>query len=314
VNLLIILASNLISGNPLKMSLLSDLIMGFAGGILSSVLVLGLTPIVESLFRYTTDVKLLELANLDNPLLKDLTLQAPGTYHHSVIVGSLVEAAAKSVSANPLLARVSAYYHDIGKLKKPLYFIENVGGLENKHDHLSPSMSSLILISHVKDGVELARENRLGERITRIIQQHHGTSLISFFYQKAKEQENREMDSLDEKDFRYPGPKPQTKEAGLVMLADVVEAASRALTEPTPARIKGLVEQRIRNIFLDGQLEECELTLKNLHNIEESFTRVLTAFFHQRIRYPVPSLRPIRGTMKVWIRNLQKPTPLDLKI
>jgi hypothetical protein len=289
VNLLIILASNLISGNPLKMSLLSDLIMGFAGGILSSVLVLGLTPIVESLFRYTTDVKLLELANLDNPLLKDLTLQAPGTYHHSVIVGSLVEAAAKSVSANPLLARVSAYYHDIGKLKKPLYFIENVGGLENKHDHLSSSMSSLILISHVKDGVELARENRLGDRVTRIIQQHHGTSLISFFYQKAKEHENPEMDSLNEKDFRYPGPKPQTKEAGLVMLADVVEAASRTLTDPTPARIKGLVEQRIQNIFLDGQLEECELTLKNLHNIEESFTRVLTAFFHQRIGYPVPS-------------------------
>ncbi|HSB06817.1 MAG TPA: HDIG domain-containing protein [Thermodesulfobacteriota bacterium] len=289
LNLLIILASNLISGNPLKMSLLSDLIMGFAGGILSSVLVLGLTPIVEGLFRYTTDVKLLELANLDNPLLKDLTLQAPGTYHHSVIVGSLVEAAAKSVSANPLLAKVSAYYHDIGKLKKPLYFIENVGGLENKHDHLSPSMSSLILISHVKDGVELARENRLGERITRIIEQHHGTSLITFFYQKAKEQENPEMDSLNEKDFRYPGPKPQTKEAGLVMLADVVEAASRTLTDPTPARIKGLVQQRIQNIFLDGQLEECELTLKNLHNIEESFTRVLTAFFHQRIGYPIPS-------------------------
>ncbi len=138
VNLLLILASNLISGNPLKMTLLSDLIMGFAGGLLSSVLVLGLTPIVESLFGYTTDIKLLELANLDNPLLKDLTLQAPGTYHHSVIVGSLVEAAAKSVSANPLLARVSAYYHDIGKLKKPLYFIENTGGFENKHDHLSP--------------------------------------------------------------------------------------------------------------------------------------------------------------------------------
>ena len=222
-----------ISGNPLKMSLVSDLIMG-AGGVLSSMLVLGFTPIVEGLFRYTTDIKLLELANLDNPLLKDLTLQAPGTYHHSVIVGSLVEAAAKSVSANPLLARVSAYYHDVGKLKKPLYFIENVGGLENKHDHLSPSMSSLILISHVKDGVELARENRLGERITRIIQQHHGTGLISYFYQKAREHEDPEMNPLDEKDFRYPGPKPQTKEAGLVMLADAVEAASRTLTDPTP--------------------------------------------------------------------------------
>ncbi len=286
VNLLMILASNLISGNPVKMSLLSDLVMGFSGGIFSAVLVLGLTPIAEGLFGYTTDIKLLELANLDNPLLKDLTLQAPGTYHHSVIVGSLVEAAAKSVSANPLLARVSAYYHDIGKLKKPLYFIENAGGLENKHDHLSPNMSSLILISHVKDGIELALENHLGERITRIIQQHHGTSLISFFYQKAKEHEDPEMNPLNENDFRYPGPKPQTKEAGLVMLADQVEASSRTLTEPTPARIKSLVQRIIQSIFLDGQLEECELTLKNLHNIEESFSRILTAIFHQRIEYP----------------------------
>ncbi|OGP93290.1 MAG: hypothetical protein A2156_07015 [Deltaproteobacteria bacterium RBG_16_48_10] len=289
VNLILILALNLISGNPFKMSFLSDLIMGFVGGILSSVLVLGLTPIVESVFGYTTDIKLLELANLDNPLLKDLTLQAPGTYHHSVIVGSLVEAAAKSVSANPLLARVSAFYHDIGKLKKPLYFIENAGSPENKHGPLAPSMSSLILISHVKDGLELARENRLGERIARIIQQHHGTSLISYFYQKAKDQEDREMNPLDERDFRYPGPKPQTKEAGLVMLADAVEAASRTLTEPTPARIKGQVHRIIQSIFSDGQLEECELTLKNLHNIEESFTRILTAIFHQRIEYPVPS-------------------------
>ena len=286
VSLLMIFALNLISGNPLKMGFFYDLPMGFTGGLFSAVLVLGLTPIVEGLFGYTTDIKLLELANLDNPLLKDLTLQAPGTYHHSVIVGSLVESAAKSVSANPLLSRVSAYYHDIGKLKKPLYFIENAGGLDSKHNHLAPSMSSLILISHVKDGVELARENRLGERITKIIQQHHGTSLISFFYQKAKEQEDPEMNALDEKDFRYPGPKPQTKEAGLVMLADATEAASRSLTDPTPARIKGLVQRIIHGIFLDGQLEECELTLKNLHNIEESFTRILTAIFHQRIEYP----------------------------
>jgi putative nucleotidyltransferase with HDIG domain len=289
VNLLLILASNLVSGNPFKMALISDLLLGFAGGILPAVLVLGLAPIAEGLFGYTTDIRLLELANLDNRLLKDLTLQAPGTYHHSVIVGSLVEAAAKSVSANPLLARVSAYYHDVGKLKKPLYFIENAGGIESKHDHLSPNMSSLILISHVKDGVELARENHLGERITRIIQQHHGTGMISFFYQKAKEQERPEMDPLNEEEFRYPGPKPQTKEAGLVMLADAVEAASRTLTDPTPARIKGVVEHIIQKIFLDGQLEECELTLKNLHNIEESFTRILTAIFHQRIEYPTPS-------------------------
>ena len=287
INILLILSYNLISGNPFKIALLSDLVMGFLGGILASVLVLGITPIIESLFGYTTDIKLLELANMDHPVLKDLILQAPGTYHHSIIVGSLVEAAAKSIAANPLLARVSAYYHDIGKLKKPLYFIENAGGRENKHDHLTPTMSSLILISHVKDGVEMARENRLGERIGHIIQQHHGTSLISFFYQKAKEKENPEMESMNEIDFRYPGPKPQTKEAGIVMLADSVEAASRVLTDPTPSRIKSLVQRITNNIFLDGQLEECELTLKDLQKIQESFNRILTAIFHQRIDYPL---------------------------
>jgi hypothetical protein len=287
INILMLLSYNLLSGNLFKMTLLSDLMMGFLGGILASVLVLGIVPIIESIFGYTTDIKLLELAGMDHPTLKDLILQAPGTYHHSIIVGSLVEAGAKSIAANPLLARVSAYYHDIGKLKKPLYFIENVGGGENKHDHLTPTMSSLILISHVKDGVEMARENRLGERIGHIIQQHHGTSLISYFYQKAKEKENPEMESIDEKDFRYPGPKPQTKEAGIVMLADSVEAASRALADPTPSRIKSLVQRITNNIFLDGQLEECELTLKDLQKIQESFNRILTAIFHQRIDYPL---------------------------
>ncbi len=286
INVLMLFAHHLFSDVPFGKTLLSDLVMGLLAGPFSSLLVLGITPLAESLFGYTTDIKLLELANMDNPILKDLILQAPGTYHHSIIVGSLVEAAAKSIAANPLLARVSAYYHDVGKLKKPLYFIENSGGMENRHDHLSPNMSSLILISHVKDGVELARENHLGEKITNIIQQHHGTSLISYFYQKAKEKGNPEMDNLDEKDFRYPGPKPQTKEAGIVMLADAVEAASRTLSDPTPSRIKGLVQRITNNIFLDGQLEECELTLKDLQKIEESFSRILTAIFHQRIDYP----------------------------
>lgn len=287
INLLLILSYHLISGQPFRAVLLSDLVMGFLGGILASVFVLGITPMIESLFGYTTDIKLLELANMDHPILKDMILQAPGTYHHSIIVGSLVEAAAKSIAANPLLARVSAYYHDIGKLKKPLYFIENIGGGENKHDYLTPTMSSLILISHVKDGVEMARENRLGERIGHIIQQHHGTSLISFFYQKAKEKENPEMESMEENEFRYPGPKPQTKEAGIVMLADSVEAASRTLTDPTPSRINNLVQRITNNIFLDGQLEECELTLKDLQKIQESFNRILNAIFHQRIDYPL---------------------------
>jgi len=310
INLLVILAYNLISGNPFRMTLLSDMVMGFSGGLLASFIVLGIAPMVETLFAYTTDIKLLELANMDSPILKDLVLQAPGTFHHSVIVGNLVEAAAKSIGANPLLARVSAYYHDIGKLKKPFYFIENMGGMENKHDHLSPSMSSLILISHVKDGVEIARENHLGERIADIIEQHHGTGQISYFYQKAKEIENPDMDPLDEKDFRYPGPKPQTREAGIVMLADVVEAASRTLTDPSPSRIKGLVRRITNGIFLDGQLEECEMTLKDLHKIEESFVHILTAIFHQRIDYPAPMTSD--STHKKTDENLDSKSPKTL--
>ncbi|MBM4278315.1 MAG: HDIG domain-containing protein [Deltaproteobacteria bacterium] len=295
INVVMILSYNLIIGAFFKMTLFSDVVMGFLAGLLASVLVLGITPIIESLFGYTTDIKLLELANMDNPLLKDLILQAPGTYHHSIFVGSLAEAGAKSIAANPLLAKVSAYYHDIGKLKKPLYFIENAGGKENKHDHLTPTMSSLILASHVKDGIEMAQENRLGERIINIIQQHHGTSLITYFYQKAKEKENPQLGSIDEKDFRYPGPKPQTKEAGIVLLADAVEAATRTLSEPTPSRIRGLVQDKIQKIFLDGQLEDCELTLKDLQKIEESFNPILNAFFHKRIEYPtLPSLEPDR--------------------
>jgi hypothetical protein len=228
----------------------------------------------------------LELANLDKPILKDLIVQAPGTYHHSIIVGSLAEAAAKAIDVNPLLARVSAYYHDIGKIKKPLYFSENQGGKGNPHDKLSPSMSSLILNAHVKDGVELAKRQKLGKKILDIIQQHHGTSLVSFFYQKAKEKGNPGVESINEKDYRYLGPRPQTKEAGIVMLADAVEAASKTLSEPTSSRVKGLVSRIINNIFTDGQLDDCELTLRDLHYIEESFGRILTGIFHQRVEYP----------------------------
>jgi putative nucleotidyltransferase with HDIG domain len=300
---------------------------GFIGGILSAVIVLGTTPIVEGVFGYTTDITLLELANLDQPILKDLIVQAPGTYHHCVIVGSLAEAAAKAINVNPLLARVSAYYHDIGKIKKPLYFSENQGGKGNPHDKLSPSMSSLILNAHVKDGVELAKGQKLGKKILDIIQQHHGTSLISFFYQKAKEKGNPGVESITEKDYRYLGPRPQTKEAGIVMLADVVEAASKTLSEPTPSRIKGLVSRIINNIFTDGQLEDCELTLKDLHHIEESFDLILTGIFHQRVEYPDsqeeqnrPKKEGNEGThsrstktRKIRQKDDQKGSPNDLK-
>lgn len=266
-------------------------LFAFAGGIITASLVTGTIPIVETLFHYTTDIKLLELANLNSSLLRDLMIRAPGTYHHSVLVGNMVEAAAETIHANPLLARVAAYYHDIGKISKPLYFIENVGSGENRHDKLAPSMSALILISHVKEGVELAREKRLGRPLIDIIRQSHGTSLITFFYQKAKGLETPEVQTVDERDFRYPGPKPQTREAGLVMLADCVEAASRTLTDPTPARIQGMVQKIINNIFIDGQLDECELTLKNLHEIAKSFNLVLAGIHHQRIDYPEPAFK-----------------------
>jgi putative nucleotidyltransferase with HDIG domain len=267
----------------------NDLLVGeglaLGGGVLTGILALGLTPIMEWLFSYSSNIRLLELLNLDQPMLRELMLIAPGTYHHAMVVGQMVEAAAETIGANPMLAKAAAYYHDIGKIKKPAYFVENQMSGENKHEKLAPSMSSLILISHVKDGVELARKHRLGERIVDIIRQHHGTNMITYFYHKAKTQAaNRNQIKLE--DYRYPGPRPQTKEAGLVLLADQVEAASRTLTDATPARIKGLVQKIIDDVFTDGQLDECELTLKDLHHIARSFNKILSGIFHQRIQYP----------------------------
>ena len=295
VNVLTILCQNLIGHTWVLSEVGFNLLFGFLGGIGVAVVVLGILPIVEWVFGYTTNIKLLELANLNHPLLKQMILEAPGTYHHSVIVSTLAETAARSINANPLLARVSAYYHDIGKINKPLYFVENQGEHENKHDKLEPSMSSLILISHVKDGMELARQYKIGRKITSIIQQHHGTNLISYFYQKAKEQENPEMDPVDERAYRYHGPKPQTKEAGLVLLADVVDAASRTLHEPTPARLQGVVQKVINQVFTDGQLDECELTLKDLHQIAKSFNPILAGIHHQRVEYPEPAAKENGG-------------------
>jgi putative nucleotidyltransferase with HDIG domain len=265
------------------MNLLWDSALAFVGGITASVITLGVAPLVEMLFRYTTDITLLELANLDRPILRRLMIEAPVTYHHSVIVGSMVEAAAAEIGANPLLAKVCGYYHDIGKVKKPLYFIENQTDGRNKHDKLAPSMSSLILIAHVKDGIEIAQKQKLGQIIIDTIQQHHGTSLIHYFFEKAKQLKGE--DAVKINDFRYPGPKPQTKEVGLVMLADVVEAASRTLENPTPARIQGLVQHLINKVFSDGQLDNCELTLKDLHSIAKSFNKILYGIHHHRIEY-----------------------------
>jgi putative nucleotidyltransferase with HDIG domain len=288
VNMALAAPFQFLNDGMFSMQIVYVIVFAFIGGIINALIVSGTIPVVETLFQYTTDIKLLEMSNLNSPILRELMIRAPGTYHHSVMVGNLVEAAAEAISANPLLARVAAYYHDIGKVSKPLYFIENIKGAENRHDKLSPNMSALILISHVKEGVEVARENRLGRPIVDIIRQHHGTALIKYFYQKAKSNDSDETSSADESDFRYPGPKPQTREAGLVMLADCVEAASRTLADPTPSRIQGMVQKIINNVFIDGQLEECELSLKSLHEIAKSFNRVLSGIYHQRIDYPEP--------------------------
>jgi len=285
-NMAVILCFSLIFKEALSIELVTKLVMGITGGIISGILVAGLTPLFETLFNYTTDIKLLELANLNSPIFQRMMMEAPGTYNHSVVVASLVEAAAEAIGANPLLAKVSAYYHDIGKLKKPRYFIENQRNGDNKHDKLSPRMSGLVIISHVKDGCEIAQQAKLGKEIINIIREHHGTGLVSFFYGKAKKDKDPSISSLPETDFRYPGPKPQTKEAGLVLLGDVMEASSRALFNPTPARIANLVHDRIEKVFMDGQLDECELTMRDLSKIAEIFTRILNGIFHHRVDYP----------------------------
>jgi putative nucleotidyltransferase with HDIG domain len=283
LNILLVTAIDFYLADLSGSKLLYDWAFGFMGGIGAGIVTAGLVPLVEIAFGYTTDISLLELANLDRPILRRLMIEAPGTYHHSVIVGSLVEAAASEIGANHLLARVCGYYHDIGKINKPLYFIENQTTGKNKHDKLAPSMSGLILIAHVKEGVEIAKEHKLGQDIIDTIRQHHGTSFIKYFFDKAKQLKGEDQVNVD--DFRYPGPRPQTREAGLVMLADVVEAASRTLDNPTPSRIQGLVQNLINNIFSDGQLDECELTLKDLHKIARSFNKILYGIHHHRIEY-----------------------------
>ncbi len=258
------------------------------GALSSGVLGSSLAPVAEHAGSYITDVKLLELSSLDNPLLRDLSVQAPGTWNHSMVMGQMAKSAAEAIGANALLARVGAYYHDIGKAKKPAYFVENQTSKENRHDKLTPSMSALIIRAHVKDGIEMAKRRRLPQAIVDLIPQHHGTALIEYFYEKAKK-EAEEGETVDETHYRYPGPKPQTKEAGILMLADGVEAAARTVQDPTPAKLQGVVQKIINKIFASGELDECELTLKDLHEIAKSFSRVLTGIYHRRIEYSEPA-------------------------
>lgn len=269
----------------------SAIAFGLINGIFSSVLTIGMLPFLESAFGITSAVKLLELANPSQPLLKRLLLEAPGTYHHSIVVGNLAEAAADAVGGESLLVRVGAYYHDIGKLRRPYFFIENQLSCENPHDKIAPSLSTLIITSHTKDGVEMAREHKLPQPVIDIIEQHHGTSIVSYFFNRALENDKNE--SVSEEDFRYEGPKPQTKEAALVMMADSVEAAVRALQKPTPGRIEGLVRRIIKDKLHDGQLDECDLTFKDLDVIANTFVRVLSGIFHARVEYPETVIKEI---------------------
>jgi putative nucleotidyltransferase with HDIG domain len=285
-NIITLIAFGLMNSNLLTWPRAYEALCGLLGGVLAAVVVSAVLPLLESIFKFTTDIKLLELASLNHPLLRQLIMHAPGTYHHSMLVGTLAEAAAEAIGANALLARVGSYYHDIGKMLTPEYFVENQAGRGNKHERLSPSMSALIIMSHVKDGIKLAKEYKLPQRIIDMIPQHHGTNLITYFYNKAKELEDPSVQQVHEGDYRYPGPKPQTPEAAIVMLADKVEAASRVLAEPTPQRISGLVQRIVSNIFMDGQLDECDLTLRDLQKISDAFVRTLIAIYHHRVEYP----------------------------
>jgi putative nucleotidyltransferase with HDIG domain len=264
-------------------------LLGLLSGAISGVIVSGIAPLVEWLFNYTTDIKLLELANRENALLRQLEVRAPGTYHHSMMVGHLAEKAAEAIGANALEVKVAAYYHDIGKLRRPQFFVENITihGGENRHEKLAPSMSARIIQAHVRDGAELGAQHGLAEPIMNGIVQHHGTSVIRFFFEKAKEFADPEKgEVVHEHDYRYSGPKPQTREAGILMLADSVEAASRTLAELSQPRVQQLVQRITNNYFRDGQLDECSLTLRDLHAIARSFIDTLSAIRHDRIDYP----------------------------
>jgi hypothetical protein len=277
---------SLLGGAPSPGRLLTEMVCGLAGGILVTLLVSFLLPLFEAAFNILTDVRLLELSNLNNPLLRRLAVEAPGSYNHSVIVGTLAEAAAEAVGANALFCRVAAYYHDVGKLLKPSYFVENQKEVASRHDHLSPRMSALVIASHVKEGYELARSYGLPGQVLDIIPQHHGTRRINYFYQKAKMAEKPGTEEVLESDFRYPGPKPQSREAAIFMLADSIEAAARTLDDPSPARFKGLIRTIVSDVVLDDQFDECDLTFSDLEKASAAFLGTLSSIYHHRIDYP----------------------------
>ena len=273
--------------------------LALGNGIITAMIVGGALPMLEHLFQITTDVSWLELSDLNHPLLRRMTIEAPGTYHHSLVVANLAEAAAEKIGANATLCRVCSYFHDVGKLVKPQYFTENMSFERNPHDDLAPTMSALIIIAHVKEGVDLALTRGLNKQIIDVIQQHHGTSLVYYFYQRALQQQEdaraggkimnirkEDIPEVQEESFRYSGPKPQTKESAIVSLADIVESASRSLEKPTPQKIEQLINELIEERIADGQLDECDLTLGEVRVIAERFRFTLMTMLHTRIAYP----------------------------
>jgi len=277
-----------INNQPLGWATLAD--AGRNGGLTlaAGFLMTGLLPLCERLFGVLTDISLLEIGDVAHPLLQELVRRAPSTYNHSITVGTIAEAAADAIGARGLLVRVGAYFHDIGKMLKPGYFIENQGDEANRHEALVPAMSSLVIIAHIKDGANLARQHHLPEPIIDFILQHHGTTLVGYFFERASQQSKNNPDAgeVDESTFRYPGPKPQTKEAAVLMLADAVESASRTLVGPTPARIESLVHEIAERRLDDGQFDESGLTLRELRTIEKSMIKTVTAIYHGRVKYP----------------------------
>jgi len=276
-----------LSGQPVGVNLLIDAALYGMWAIVAGLLMTALLPFAEKLFNVQTDLSLLELGDASHPLLQELVRRAPGTYNHSINVASLCEAAADAIGANGLLVRVGAYFHDIGKMLKPSYFIENQGGGDNRHQSLVPAMSTLVIIAHVKDGVDLAWQHHLPRSIIEFIEQHHGTTLVEYFYREAAKKSEADPDSgeVDEATFRYPGPKPQTKEAAVMMLADACESTSRTLEEPSPARLESLVAELSLKRLMDGQFDDCGITLKELHTVQESLVKTLTAVYHSRVKY-----------------------------
>jgi putative nucleotidyltransferase with HDIG domain len=283
-------ATGLLGGQSAKF-VAADAGRHFTWCLLAGFILCGGLPAVERCFGVVTDVRLVELANSSHPLLQELIRRAPGTYTHSMTVATLAETAAEAVGANVLLARVGSYFHDVGKMLKPHYFIENQTG-PNRHDALEPALSTLVIVGHVKDGTALAEQYGLPEPVADLIRQHHGTTLVEYFYREALRLHNGSAPPGLESAFRYPGPKPRSREAGILMMADAAESSSRALTAPTPGSLRKLVNDLLMKRLLDGQFEECGLTLTELHRIEESLCKSLIALFHARIKYPDESDRP----------------------